>query len=336
MPVPSSPSRSNLQPPHTSDMLDATSSSLPPQQTLHWLKSGLALGMSTAIGVLLLSAGIGSYLAIEARTRKDFNHQQQLIFDRASSYQQTGDAYLCWSDAQQIRSEALVFPEAQVLREACKKEWIAQQVKKAQTLADQGEYKRAIALLSETATHHDNAQVQELIRQFSQRMYDIAWGYYREPSNHFNQALAVLQAIPQSSPLYEDAQASIEQMQTEWLNNERHLQAVSAALSNQDVLTARQEANQVTSHLFWQQQLQPLLQTLEYQEQEQYYGRVLEAAQAALQRKEPYSAIDLVQQLPDTLPWSERKANLVAQAEADIQQLRLCQTLFSWVIDCYA
>jgi uncharacterized protein (UPF0147 family) len=311
--------------------------SLPPSpnEKLGWVRMGIAVSISGAIGAILLSLGIGGYMAVKAQAQKEYNNRQQMILDSAKAYQHSGNFDACLSEAMQVQPDATLFPDAQGLIRDCQQSLVSQQIEAASQLANRGELKNAIDLLMQVPNVSSNTQLQELVRQFSQRMHDIAWTYYRKETNKFNEAIAVLRAIPENSPIAPEVQSAAQQMQTEWLNNEQHFRAAQAALQKGDLAKARQEAELITSHAFWQQQLRPFLRALEYQEQEQFYAHVLQDAEAALERKEHRNAIEIAQQLPDQHPWAERKTNIIAKAKAEQRQLELCQRMFSWLIDCY-
>lgn len=306
-----------------------------PKEKLEWVRIGIAVSISGAIGTILLSLGIGAYLAVQSQARKEYNNRQQMILDNARAYQHNNNFDACLSEAMQIQSDASLFPEAQVLIRDCQQSLVGQQIEIAWQLADRGELKNAIALIMQVPNVSSNTQLQELVQQFSQRMYDIAWTYYREETNKFNEAIAVLRAIPENSNIASEAQSATQRMQTEWFSNEQHFQAAQAALQKGDLAKARQEVELITKHAFWQQQLRPLVRILEYQEQEQLYANILQDAEAALERKELRNAIELVQQLPDQYPWAERKTNVITKANTEQRQLELCQRMFSWLVDCY-
>lgn len=306
-----------------------------PSQTFQWLRIGLAVSVSAAFCLTLAVVVIRLYGVIQADAQKEYSDRQSLILDKAVSYRQIGNFAACLREATQIQSDAPAFSSAQRVSQDCQQRLVTERVQQARHLAAQGEYKRAVALVNDTPDVRNHGDGQAMIRQLSEQMYAIAWQYYGQPSDSFNQAQAVLQSIPPNSPIYGNAQQTMQQMHLEWLGNQRSMQAAQASLEDGDLVAARTYAALVSQHPFWQQQLQPLLLTLSDREDEQRYARIAQEAQFALRRNEPGNAIRIAKQLPDTFPWEERKANITAQAEAELRQLQLCQSLLSWLIDCY-
>lgn len=308
---------------------------LTPSKTLRVLPLGLSLTLSTAIALVSLSVGIGSYLALQTRIQQQQTQHHQRVLDQARMYHQMDNFRACLGEVAPLEANSPGSPDVQQLQRSCYQGLIAQAMEQAQSLADQGQYKQAIASLSPLVVEYDDAQIKGLVKQLSQRMREMAWEYYNSPVDSFQQAVVVLQAIPQTSSLYADAQADLQQMQTERLSHQNHLQQAAAALEDRDLITARRALDQMIPHPFWQLEAQPLRQYLETLEQGQRYAEILQQAEAALSQQEPRNAIAIVQQLPDASPWLERKDKIIARAEADLRQQGWCQTLFSWVVDCY-
>jgi len=132
-------------------------------------------------------------------------------------------------------------------------------LREAESLARTGRFKDAIHQIIDIADSSPEAQ--QRIRQWSVRILEIAQDHYR--AGQFDEATRIADAIAMGSPIYQEAQASIQRWQSEWSINQAHLHNARAALSSNDAEIALAEAQQITTHPALAQVKQDLMQEAE-------------------------------------------------------------------------
>jgi serine/threonine-protein kinase len=149
--------------------------------------------------------------------------------------------------------------QAQRLFRECKLAQTEIKLNRAKELADQSRLKDAIALAAEIETDTNTyAQAQQLITQWSEKIFQVANDKYRQ--GNFKEAIAIATAIPVDSFLHAQAQTAIEQWQEELKKNETYLQAAQKALEERRWQNAIDTAKKVSKTSYWQKQTKPIIQ----------------------------------------------------------------------------
>lgn len=208
------------------------------------------------------------------RQQQQQEQQQREILAAAESLRNQQDYLRCMTTAQQISFGAVLYSRAQILENQCQTAYAGVILQQAQTMADAGRFKDAIAHLGYMPPGLDNL-VQQWRAYWSQQILNIAEETYDSSSDQFAQAIAIAQAISADSSLYPAAQQRIEDWRSERSTNQKHLRAAQAAMATQDFDTAWFEVDQVTDHPYWQQQAETVRQTI-YQHQWQAAAREAE------------------------------------------------------------
>lgn len=314
----------------------------PPPSPLHPRKGdrfklfrvSLAVVVSISAGAALLSSAVGTYFAVRRHMDTQVQHQQLALLQRAQSYQQTEDFAMCISYAEQVLPASQSLPQARLVLMECRNAQSRLMLDEANQFAERGEFAKAIALANAIPPSSSRAIAQQLVLRWSTRMMEIGRDYYYSPANQFNAAIATLHAIPAGSPLYSEAQATLQQWQTEWATNAQHWQAAQTALEQDDLTTAQQAVMQISQHPFWTSQSQPLQQAIATKAQDRRYAQLVRETEAHLRTRQPDAAIALAQQLPDQAPWLDRKTQLLSQARQQRWLINSCRTL-SLGMFCY-
>lgn len=159
----------------------------------------------------------------------------------------------CITSASKIPQTSHLYAQAQDILSECK---LAQ----AKKLAQSGEFKAAIAQVSSLAKNNPAYQeAQALINQWSQNILTAATSKYQ--SGNLDAAIALAQNIPNNSPIYLQAQTAIAQWRKDWAKNNLSVQAAKSALNQGKWQKAIAIAKLVPATPYWQEQIQPILQT---------------------------------------------------------------------------
>ncbi|HEY9644952.1 MAG TPA: hypothetical protein V6C88_01210 [Chroococcidiopsis sp.] len=294
----------------------------------------LAVAVSISAGAALLSSAAGTYFAVRRHLDSQVQQQQLALLQRAQSYQQTEDFALCISYAEQVLPASPSLPRARLVLMECRNAQAWLMLDEANQFAERGELAKAIALANAIPPSSSRAIAQQLVLRWSTRMMEIGRDYYYSSTNQFNAAIATLHAIPAGSPLYSEAQTTLQQWQTEWAANAQHWQDAQTALEQDDLTTAQQAVMQISQHPFWASQSQPLRQAIATKAQDRRYAQLVREAETRLGTRQPDAAIALAQQLPDQAPWLDRKTQLLSQARQQRWLINGCRTL-SLGLFCY-
>lgn len=177
--------------------------------------------------------------------------EQMKTENAAGNYQE------CVNRATAIPQNSRIYTEAQTLLQQC-------QFSLAQQLAADNNFAVAIteaAKIPQSSVGYQEAQ--QRISQWSDSILKMAQNRYQ--SGNLNDAIDIAKTIPASSSVYPKAQGTIQQWKQEWQQNKSYLQAAQKALNQRKWQNAMSEANKVTDHPYWQEQLEPIIQTAKSQ-----------------------------------------------------------------------
>ena len=287
----------------------------PPNRGLHYFLTTL---LTTAFIAMLTSAMMMTYnnwriyqlLQIQRqRQQQDELYLQQL--HQAEKAAAGDEFHYCLELLPNVPTDSLFYLRSHQLRESCSRPvgetWLAQ----AEAAAATGEFRLAV----ETANHIEDGplygQAQQQIKQWSQRIIELAAARYASETDQLEGSVEMLQAIPQGSPLYADSQALIEQWQKEWTDNKRYLSLATLALEKGDLEKATQAADQISSHLFWATQRNQVWVNI--QQKEDFFGKAVLQVNQLIAADKLTEAAALANQLPDYAPWIYKKADLFDQ-----------------------
>jgi hypothetical protein len=283
---------------------------------------------------------VGCFLNVDTyrrqQSKRQFEQEQQAITNHAGGLAAAGDYLGCLTEVSKVRPQSNAYYEAQSYWRNCQNRLAASQLEQAKRQAEKGEFAQAIQTASQVSSSsscYDEAQ--QLIKQWSERILEIAETYYLQPSNQCNQALTIARAIPASSPIYSKAQEQLQKWQQLCTDNTRHWFNAQQALNQGQLDTALNEAQQIVAHPFWALQRDRLLQTVQTIQLQQQYEAAWKRSDSFLEQGELKNAITTANQLPDTVPWGERKQRLIGRAEAKQRQIALCQAVSLKLLNCH-
>ncbi|WP_088892329.1 hypothetical protein [Leptolyngbya ohadii] len=304
------------------------------------LRISIATALTIATTAAVIPGAVGCLITTDTylrqQSKQEFEQEQQAIANTAFALATAGDYHGCVAQAAQVLPQAKVYQTAQVYLRNCQTNLVAPQLAQARQQAAQGQFAQAIETVNQIAVgsaQYDEAK--QLIEQWSERILEIAWSDYWQPVNQFGQAIAIASAIPPSSPAYPKAQAQIQAWRQLWTENNQHWVAAQQALNLEQFAVALTQAQQIQDHPFWTHNRISLIQIVEEQRLQQQYEDIWNQAERLLAQGEPENAIATAAQLPDTLPWRERKQQVIDRAEAKRRQVSLCQTLSLGLLGCY-
>lgn len=304
-----------------------------------FLKTSLALSL-TITTVAAGLAEVGQRLANIAdhprqQEKQRFEQEQGASLARAQEFAAAGNYLGCIAETEKVQVDATVYPQAQVYNRHCQNQLAAAWLEQAKQRATQGDLAGAIGDAGQVAGSSDYYdEAQQMIQDYSGQLFEQAESHYWQPVDQLEQALAIISAIPTTSPTFEKALKQSQEWRQTWTDNTRYLSSARQALAQEQWTIALSEAQQVTDHPFWLPQKNTILQAIQDQQQQQY-AEQLEIATVLLERNETANAIVVAQQLPDAFPWSERKQQLIARAKAKQRQIGLCQQISLGFLSCY-
>jgi hypothetical protein len=302
--------------------------------THKFLRLGLTTILTFSTAAATFSTAMGSWIAVRSHLQVQFNQQQSARLKRAQASYQQNDYEICIAEAQNVSPMVQIFSDAQALLQVCQTLQAQQLLNQAKGLAAEGRFAAAIARLDQMPPSLLTAEARQLLRVWSERILAIAQEQYWQPTDQMSAAIKIANAIPANSPVYEAAQAWIQQSQLEWQTNQQYLQAAWMALEQGDLAIARSTAQHISSHPFWQVPMQSVMAAIAAEETEQYYQHILKTAKWYLEQGEPENAIHVVSELPNHHPWGERKQKIIQKARAKLRQIRVCQILSLGLLSC--
>ncbi|GAB4369101.1 MAG: hypothetical protein Kow00121_08780 [Elainellaceae cyanobacterium] len=224
----------------------------------------------------------------------------------------------------QLAPNSWLYRQSQQLQNTCQESLDTVLLQEAQSLAEAGQIKEAIARIDSVSSLSLQPEVTELINAWSQRLLDLATEYYQAGNLSAAEQVA---STPLPDPLLQErAEQFIAKMRSEWFEQQSYFEAAQAALAADRLDRALQDIQQITQP-YWRSQAQPLLA--------QVHARQLKLedlqtkAQQALAQEQFSQAIELVKQLPDTEPWMTTKQMISSQVRR-AQSQRIIRQILTW------
>jgi hypothetical protein len=290
----------------------------------------VAASFTLAFSAAFLGVSIVSYLAVTSQ--KDLVKQQShmVMLDNAKQARNEGNFATCVTEVSKIPVNSSVFVEAKPLLQSCQKPLAEAQLRRVQQLRSQEQLEDAIALVAPLVAGVLDGEARQIMEEMAAQLRETAERHYQSAdSNYLNNALFSLNAIPQSSAYFSAATTQKRTWLEERAYNYSQLQLAEIGLQQENVTQVEQALAQVSSHPFWQKEVA-------IKRQELSALKTYQDAQTFMQNKEWGNAIAIALTLPDAMPWSERKNDLVNRAQATLQRQEICKTLTLGLVGrCY-
>ena len=215
------------------------------------------------IGAGILSMLIGLITGYTSMKRRQSYLQAQTALEQIKVLKIDKKYHECVQQAKTfLQDYADLHTEVANLLPECQQGQAEGKLAEAIKLAEQGKFKEAIALVVQIPVDMKaHAQAQQLISQWSEKIFQIASDRYQE--GNLQEAMTLVESVPANSPLADKAQTMIQRWDEEWQQNQTHLQAAQKALDKglwQDALDA---AKQVSNTAYWQKQSEPIINKAE-------------------------------------------------------------------------
>jgi hypothetical protein len=290
----------------------------------------VAASFTLAFSAVFLGVSIVSYLAVTSRNDLVKQRSHMAMLDNARQSKNDGNFAACMAEASKIPVNSSIFVEAKPLLHACQKPLAEEQLRRVQQLRSQGKLEDAIALVAPLVAGVLDGEARPMMEEMAPQLFETAKrSYWSDEPTYLNNALFSLNAIPQSSAYFPAATTQKRTWLEERAYNYSQLQLAEAELQQENVTQVEQALAQVSSHPFWQKEVA-------IKRQELSALKTYREAQTFMQNKEWENAIAIALTLPDAMPWSERKSNLVSRARATLQRQEICKTLTLGLVSrCY-
>jgi hypothetical protein len=297
-----------------------TKSSKSEQQDGRYFYLGLTLVFVLGLVVVAIAMVTVTYLNWQQQsqllTQQAQQQQEQLHWrqlHQAEIFAQQNNPTACLQILEQIPEDSGFYDRSQVLAETCYTPLAQGWLQEAKALSAQGKLRDAIAIASQITGGSLEAQAQQSIKGWSQQILTLAEQRYYTSEHGLNEAIGMVNAIPEYSPLYEVSVQTINQWQQEWTGNQHFSEAATHALTAGDLSSASQSAEQISQHPLWAEQRSQLL--LDIQETERQLQQMVYRADQLIAQGLVKDAEALIQQLPDASPWYEQKVALIQQVK---------------------
>ncbi|MEM8804806.1 MAG: hypothetical protein AAGF01_01990 [Cyanobacteria bacterium P01_G01_bin.38] len=292
--------------------------SKPEQQDTDFRYLVAAVVLTLGFVVIAIATTYTTYINWQQHTVLNAQHQQQHLeqlqwhkLDRAYTLAAEENYQGCVQVLSEISADSDFYPRAQRLSERCYAPLAQAWLSKAEQLAAAGHLKKAITTASQISGGPLQAPAQQQIRNWSQRILDLAKQDYYAPTDEFLEALAKLRAIPDNSPLDTISRSLLDQWQREWADNRHYEREARIALDAGDLIKASQMARQISQHPAWANRREQLLQDIA--KTEQSYEQIVQQIDQFLIQGKLHSAERFSQKLPDTEPWTGKKLEVFEQ-----------------------
>ncbi|MEM8723526.1 MAG: serine/threonine-protein kinase [Cyanobacteria bacterium P01_G01_bin.39] len=214
--------------------------------------------------LLPISAGIsitviGSYFSYRHFIYQREYSQAKIAFQKIETLKTTKKYQECIQQAQAATDNLANFNiDITSLIQDCSQG----QLNAAKKLAKASRYKDAINLATAIPPEQDiYAESQELVTQWSNEIYEIATNKYNE--GNLNQAIAILKAIPENSPVANEIESIKKQWRDDWQQNKNYIQTAQKALDKKQWQDAISEAKKVKDNPYWLKQSKELIKQAE-------------------------------------------------------------------------
>lgn len=206
--------------------------------------------------------------------------------DRVRDLESAGKYEECIREAAKVPQTAPFFLTAQIHAQNCHIHFANAQIEQAQQQEARGEVPQAIAELSlVSADSPSYSKAQQLMRQWSERIWGTAQSYYWQPADQLNPALAIAETIPPQSPIYEPIQTQIQQWKQLWAENQQFWLTAQQALALNQLEQAMTAAQQIKDHPYWTPRRNAMIQEIQAQQQRQRYETIVETARELLRQE---------------------------------------------------
>jgi hypothetical protein len=239
---------------------------------------------------LLLVMGLGSgviFLAswgLELRQQRQMQRQAQQAWERVQQLEQNRDYNQCRIQANAIAPNSPFYDQAQQSQYRC-------QLAQGQALAQDNQGAEAIALLMALppeAADYDQAQI--LVQELSEQILDQAEATFQ--AGDLAEAKVILSRLPDGTPIKEVAQQFELDWEMEWQENEVLVETAEQALEKGRWLDAKETLQQVSSNVYWQGKVEPLLAKAEIGIEEVLrYEWELQQQQQQVQQPQPIPTV---------------------------------------------
>lgn len=225
----------------------------PSADRLQSVRVGIAVLLTGSALLLTGTIAIRLYSVTKAAEQLRIDQLHQAILARGD-YLKTAQHYdECIAEAQKVPVESLFYSQARTLQDQCQNLSNEAILNRAQAMADAGQLKAAIAAAKTVTDQAAIDRVQQMVLDWSNRILQIADGYYLDPANKYQDAIDIANAITSDNPMYSEAQSRIYQWQRDWFVNQNYWQAAQTALNVGQLDIALLQVQQIT-HPYWKQQ----------------------------------------------------------------------------------
>jgi hypothetical protein len=225
----------------------------PSADRLQPVRVGIAVLLTGSALLLTGTIAIRLYSVIKATEQLRIDQLHQAILARGD-YLKTAQHYEdCIIEAQKVPVESLFYSQAKTLQDQCQSLSTEAILNRAQAMADAGQLKAAIAAVKTVTDRAAIDRAQQMVWDWSNRILQIAEGYYLDPTNKYQDAIDIASAIGSDNPLYSEALSKIHRWQQDWLVNQNYWQTAQSALNAHQLELALLQVQQIT-HPYWKQQ----------------------------------------------------------------------------------
>lgn len=224
----------------------------------------LAAELTTCFVVWGANRIVKTYTAFQRQQIEQFEREQQTFLDRTVTFWQQKAFDACLEAAQQVSSRSRLYNEAQQIWQYCQNARVETWMNQARAFAEQGRYQSAIHTVNQIPRGHPQYETaQQLVLDWSIRMLTLAQEAYQQATAFPNEAIAILSAVPEFSPLHAEAKTKIAQWQQDW-NVHAELARNAIAFLDKDRLSkAKHKAEQIgTTHPYWKRQRVEILDAI--------------------------------------------------------------------------
>lgn len=299
------------------------------------LKISLTSLITISLAFITIASAVGSYIAFRAYFQQKFEQEQKAILKYVKTLKHERKHSACVREAEKIPPGSDVYDEARILQRSCQNALSEKWLEQAQELAAKGRFAQAIATVSRIPQSDFYQTAQQLNLKWSNRVLEIAEEFYWKAQARPEEAIKIASAVPESSPVYDQAQKIIKQWQQEWDKNTELWQAAHKSLDANQFASAMNQAERITTdHAVWEKRRESTIQAIQERQIKKQHEDKWQEALSLLQQGEPQNAIHIANQLPDTPPWAERKAQIIERAESKMWRTQVCQNLSLGLWDC--
>lgn len=234
--------------------------------------------------------------------------------NRAESLELDGRHLACIRLLAEVPESYSLYSRVQHLNDLCYVPVAAGWLADAENLAAQGQFRAAIIHASQVQGGSLHAEANQRIQDWSRNIMEVARNHYYSADGEVSEALRIVGAVPENSPLYQTSQDWLNAWQQDWSNNQRQHQRAKSALERYELAIATKAAQAMSQHPFWTPQQTEILQQVDAAQQ--HFDRLVREASALIAQDRFAAAEAKIRALPDTEPWSSEKIGLRAQINA--------------------